>query len=280
MQEHHLENMLHRHPDLIEPGLTFIDRQRTVNRKRIDLLFRDSAGCTLVVEVKIGAIGRVDIGQLSEYCHYLYEQEGIRPRGMLIGTSVPNEVRGAAGFNGFECTGLTLAYLEQFMTERGDHEMLGHLGLGAPFDEPLAPPPLIEIAPRLPRAEKLASSVKTNFSISDMLRSLLAGIPPGTMLKRHNLVSAILEANPDGVTRDGILLSDKCYNTTNAGLGANYEFRIFEHAGPGNYRYFGEGYPYSGYVTWKGVRCGLWTKGVLSKWENWPMLASKSNRST
>lgn len=90
------------------------------------------------------------------------------------------------------------------------------------------------------------------------------------------ITSALWDTYPGKIGKGSILLSDKCYNITNAGLSANYDFRIFKYMDRGTYLYLGEGYPYSGYVTWRDVRCGLWTKGVLTKWDNWPVLRSKS----
>jgi RecB family endonuclease NucS len=52
MLEVHLENLLAEQPDLIEPGLKLVTRQETLRGKRIDLMFRDAQGATLVVEVK------------------------------------------------------------------------------------------------------------------------------------------------------------------------------------------------------------------------------------
>lgn len=124
MQEVDLENILARYPELVEPHLTLVARQFALNGKRIDLLFRDGGGCKLVVEVKVGTLCRADVGQLSEYCHYLFKLDGLRPRGMLVGTWVSDEIRGAAGFNGFGCRILLFDDLEKFASERGDVDML------------------------------------------------------------------------------------------------------------------------------------------------------------
>lgn len=294
MQEFHLENILARYPELIEPGLTFISRQHTIRNKRIDLVFRGATGGTLVVEVKIGTLNRADIGQLSEYCHYVSERDGVRPRGMLVGTHVSNEIRGAAGYLGFECICLTLSYLEQAMRERGDQELLEplrllkSLGSAPASSSPPASPEdrstakqrsLASITIAGAPSSESASLVnqngnKTKLSIADMLRSVLASVPPGTQMEVDQITSALWDTYPGKIGKGSILLSDKCYNITNAGLSANYDFRIFKYIDRGTYRYLGEGYPYSGHVTWKGIRCGLWTKGVLAKWDNWPALQS------
>jgi hypothetical protein len=296
MQEFHLENMLARYPELIEPGLTLLNRQCSIKHKRIDLMFRDQAGNKLVVEVKVGVLCRADIGQLSEYCHYVFEMDGLRPRGMLVGTRVPDEIRGAAGFNGFECKCLTLNYLEQVMSDLGDQEIVESLRFSRLFESPpvlaaltapserrlrpvlrcSAPQIIGETGPSGSDSLCVQSYDLVDFSIADMLRSVLFKVELGTVLKAHEITSAVLNCFPGKTTLASILLSDKCYNITNARLSANYDFRIFEYVGRATYRYLGEGYPYSGHVTWKGVRCGLWTKGVLTKWDNWPVLRPKA----
>ena len=290
MQEFHLENVLARYPEIIEPGLIVLNRQLSVRSKRIDLLFIDETGRKLIVEVKIGTLCPTDIGQLSEYCHYVFEKDGVRPRGMLVGAHVPDEIRGAAGFNGFECKCLTLGHLEQLMWERGDREMLDPLRSSSASAAPRVvasstePPNQNLWRTRPDRSDERAGVSSEpphsahsqtdilDLSIADMLRSVLSQIERGTILKAHEIASGVLDRYPGKTTRASILPPDKCYNITNAGLSASHDFRIFEYLGQATYRYLGEGYPYSGHVTWKGVRCGLWTKGVLAKWDNWPVL--------
>lgn len=277
MQEVDLENMLARYPELVEPHLVLVARQFALNGKRIDLLFRDGDGCKLVVEVKIGTLCRADIGQLSEYCHYLFELDGLRPRGMLVGTWVTDEIRGAAGFNGFGCRILSLDDLEKIASERGDGDMLEAVRRRR---SPGASAQPAEDRDRLRTGASAASSssrsrlpsrdVPPKPSVADMLRSVLADVAKGSILSAHEINSAVLDAFP-GTPKGSILISDKCYNITNKGLSANYDFRIFEYVGRGRYRYLGEGYPYSGFVTWKNERCGEWTNGVLNKWDKWPV---------
>lgn len=241
MQEFHLENILARYPELIEPGLTLIARQQTIRNRRMDLVFRDATGGTLVVEVKIGTLNRTDIGQLSEYRYYVSERDGVPPRGMLVGTHVTNEIRGAAGSSGLECICLTLSYLEQAMRERGDQELLEpvrllkSLGSAPASSSPPASPEdrstaeqrsmasiTIAGAPSLEPASLVnQNGNKTKLSIADMLRSVLASVPPGTEMEVDQITSALWDTYPGKVGKGSILLSDKCYNITNAGLSAN-----------------------------------------------------------
>lgn len=290
MRENDLENFLAHHPDIIEPGLVLIDRQHCIRRKRVDLLFRDARGRSLVVEVKIGLLCRADIGQLSEYCHYVQQRDAVRPRGMLVGTRVTDEIRGAAGFNGFECLALTLTRLEQHALEFHDQDMLSIVRMwrSSPADAdedekaPSQSSPASWRAAAAPSGTVTGSATATvampRLSIADMLRSVLAGVEPGSLINGHDIISAVLDAFPNQTKKGSILLSDKCYNITNAGLSATYDFRMFEYISAGTYRYLGEGYPYSGHVTWKGERCGLWTEGVLEKWENWPLRRATDQR--
>lgn len=210
MQEVDLENMLARYPELIEPRLTLIDRQHCINRKRVDLLYSDSTGRTLVVEVKVGALCRTDIGQLSEYCHYFFQRDGTRPRGMLVGTRVPDEIRGAAGFNGFECISLSLGTLEKHMRERNDQEMLSAVRVSR---SSTSGSESHEVAPNTEHrgfwsrvlgrwaAVNTTSPTPRTYagakpSIADMLRSVLSEVAKGAILSAHEINSAVLDAFP------------------------------------------------------------------------------------
>ena len=293
MLEVHFENILAKYPDLIEPGLRLLGRQETLRGKRVDLLFEDANNGRLVVEVKIGAVSRADFGQVAEYCHYLHTFSGSKPRGMLIGTRVPDEVHSTAQYLGLECKAISLWELYEAMEAYDDREMLAFINLPnlatkpkvvegkaiqlptlplRPLPRRAAPPNSAPKVIEALRARTRCVSERSEGNIDAKYRTAFAEVEIGTVVKRDE-IWAIMERRFSGqITTGGILPQDRCYNITNAGLGPNRDFRIFEYIGRAAFRYLGESYRYTGAVTWKDVQCGQWEDGVLTKFDNWPEL--------
>ncbi|MEI6126612.1 MAG: endonuclease NucS domain-containing protein [Pseudomonadota bacterium] len=65
MTEKDFENIICKHPNIIEEGLTLLGQQVYMGGKIIDLLFKDHHGQKLIVELKCGAILRQHIGQVN-----------------------------------------------------------------------------------------------------------------------------------------------------------------------------------------------------------------------
>ena len=87
--ERHLENVFVDYPELIEPGLVFIQRQIPLhNRKRrIDLQFRDKNGNNLFVELKRRRFKREDVKQVLAYYKQIKCAKDPNTRLMVIATS-------------------------------------------------------------------------------------------------------------------------------------------------------------------------------------------------
>ena len=100
LSEGDLEEILSSHPILIEEGLTLLGKQVSVGRLRVDLLFRDRFGDTLVVELKRGVIKREHVGQIMEYSGSLYEGKPVRL--MLVGSRVPPSFKRSLEYHGIE----------------------------------------------------------------------------------------------------------------------------------------------------------------------------------
>jgi hypothetical protein len=111
--------------------------------------------------------------------------------------------------------------------------------------------------------------VEKKTTVEDKIRTAFSGTPVGTLLSARQIIFKVTSAFPE-VGKNSVLPADRCYNITNAGLAYDYSFRIFEYLEQARYRYLGENYSYDGKVTWKGEPCGSWTKGVLTKGNNWP----------
>ena len=123
MLERHIEDALCKYPELIEPGLTFKARQVVVDGKRIDVLFMDSHGFRLIVEVKRGVVVRENVAQLLDYEGYFVTPNNPETRVMLVGNRVPPNLRKALDHHGFEWRELTERYLESFLVAKGDEDL-------------------------------------------------------------------------------------------------------------------------------------------------------------
>ncbi len=100
LSEKELEDYIYENPEVIEPGLKVVHRQYSIENRRIDLIFEDSANRRLLIELKKDDIKRRDIGQLLEYYGIVCENlDDIRL--MLICKSIPQKFK-----NGLEKAGI------------------------------------------------------------------------------------------------------------------------------------------------------------------------------
>ncbi len=69
MLEKDIENLIAEHPDDIFPGEGFrlISQQYPIERRRIDVLFKDRLNRKVIIEVKRGILSRDASGQIAEY---------------------------------------------------------------------------------------------------------------------------------------------------------------------------------------------------------------------
>lgn len=90
LTEEEMQKVLSAHPDLIEPGLHVIQRERHVMPGFIDIFARDTAGHLVVVEVKRRRADREAVLQLHNYIRSLQVEENAasRLRGILVAPSL------------------------------------------------------------------------------------------------------------------------------------------------------------------------------------------------
>lgn len=79
-----IEDYLARHPSLLGKGQRLTGRQVPLGEGRIDLLFEDHLGNTVVVEVKLGHIGREALRQVHGYVHELKRQARGKVSGVIV----------------------------------------------------------------------------------------------------------------------------------------------------------------------------------------------------
>jgi RecB family endonuclease NucS len=91
--EAHLQELLAANPDAIEDGLRLVRREHPTDIGPVDLLCRDAAGATVVVEIK----RRGEIDGVEQLCRYL-ERLGADPlvhpmRGVFVAQAVRPQAR-------------------------------------------------------------------------------------------------------------------------------------------------------------------------------------------
>jgi RecB family endonuclease NucS len=93
-----VEDILARNMDLIEPGMTLIQRQLETEVGRIDLFARDRNGTFTIIELKKGKTDDDVFGQLSRYlgwCKKTKARSG-NVRGIIIAKQIGRKLWAAA----------------------------------------------------------------------------------------------------------------------------------------------------------------------------------------
>lgn len=86
--EKDIEDYLANHPSLIGNELKLAERQLPISDGRLDLLFEDSKGNWVIVEVKLNRIGRDAIRQVQTYVHELQKQTKKKVSGIIVCSGV------------------------------------------------------------------------------------------------------------------------------------------------------------------------------------------------
>lgn len=109
MDEYQLEQFLWKNPEIIEPGLKVIDRQRRVETGHIDLLCKDKSGKHVIVELKMDP-SHDSVSQIAKYI-IGFMKEGIpreQIRGMLVARYIDKDLQELCTFFNIEAKGLAL----------------------------------------------------------------------------------------------------------------------------------------------------------------------------
>ncbi|WFO74926.1 DUF1016 family protein [Desulfurococcaceae archaeon MEX13E-LK6-19] len=86
--ERDLEDYLARKLDVLEEGLSLVERQKELTGVgRLDILARDKEGNLIVIELKAGQADEKAVGQLQAYMEYLKEQGYSNVRGILVAST-------------------------------------------------------------------------------------------------------------------------------------------------------------------------------------------------
>lgn len=94
--ERDLEDQIVSHLERLEPGLTLVSRQETIEVGRLDLLAKDREGRLVIIELKAGEAKDSAIGQIARYIGWLAHRDKQAPRAILVAGAFSDEVCYAA----------------------------------------------------------------------------------------------------------------------------------------------------------------------------------------
>jgi endonuclease len=101
--EREIHELLERAPEMIEPDLVVLDRERFTDVGPVDLFCRDAAGRTVVVEVKRVRAVAAHVEQLTRYCQRVDLDPAHAPcRGILVAPDVAPQARVMCEARGFD----------------------------------------------------------------------------------------------------------------------------------------------------------------------------------
>jgi RecB family endonuclease NucS len=101
--ERQMHELLERAPDVIEPGLVVLDRERFTDVGPVDLFCRDAGGRTVVVEVKRVRAVAAHVEQLTRYCERVNLDPACAPcRGILVAPDIAPQARVMCDARGFD----------------------------------------------------------------------------------------------------------------------------------------------------------------------------------
>ena len=103
--ERQMHVLLEQAPELIEPGLRVISRERFTDVGPVDLFCRDADGRTVVVEVKRVRAVAAHVEQLTRYCERVDLDPAHAPcRGILVAPEIAPQARVMCDARGFAFT--------------------------------------------------------------------------------------------------------------------------------------------------------------------------------
>jgi hypothetical protein len=125
MKESLFEDILAKYPQLIEEGLVLVGRQMAIYGRRMDLVFKDTFGRQLIVELKAGPIKDEHIGQIMSYEGSMLSHDNPDLRIMLVGTRVPPNIQRSLDHHGIAWKEIALSVLQKYLQSVGDEALLG-----------------------------------------------------------------------------------------------------------------------------------------------------------
>lgn len=210
MLEREFEDILSTYPELIEEGLSLKGRQVNVDRKFIDLLFKDKIGQDLIVELKIGVAKREHVAQLLDYAGYKIAENKTPVRIMLIANRIPENFKHSFDYFGFEYKEIVIDRLHDFLRNKNDQNLLKIFAVTA--ENPITATPDTEH----PISKQDIAKLPTNKSDRNETRQAMAfRIKSGQLFNQAKCAIELLSASQDPVDMKRIVsfMSTKGYHS-------------------------------------------------------------------
>lgn len=119
--EKDMQDILVKHPEIIEKGMRFVEKEQLVYGRRVDLHLKDSNNNSVIVELKNTEITYEHVGQLIWYTGALIREGVKQPRSILVGTKVHPALQTAFDYFNIEwrelTPGLLISYLKDHQSD-------------------------------------------------------------------------------------------------------------------------------------------------------------------
>jgi len=113
LTEKDMQEIISKHPSLIEEGLKIIKIEKELEIGKADIVGRDKDGNTVIIELKKHTITVQDVLQLNRYVSVL-KPTNKRLRGIIVGTGINREALEIAGKLGLEYKILNLKEISRY----------------------------------------------------------------------------------------------------------------------------------------------------------------------
>ena len=118
LSEKEFEDILVIHPELIEEGLTLLERQGQLENRRTDLIFSDKNEDILLTELKKDIITIENVEQIKDYLIKMKKHVNKKIRAMLIGQEIPHDIQNICFANNIEWKEIKVEELFNYLNEK------------------------------------------------------------------------------------------------------------------------------------------------------------------
>lgn len=127
LTEDEMQQVLSANPDLIEPGLRTIKRERHVAPGFIDLFARDTQGRLVIVEVKRRRADSEAVQQLHNYIKSFHPGDSTPLRGILVAPSLTKGTQALLDRLGLEYRKITPAHCASYLQQSSSRKLTDFL---------------------------------------------------------------------------------------------------------------------------------------------------------
>ena len=88
LDEHEIRDLLFEKPELLEEGLTIVEKEKRIQSNLIDLFGYDKQGRPVIIEIKRVTASKDAVLQLYRYVGLYHKYYGVKPRGILVAPQI------------------------------------------------------------------------------------------------------------------------------------------------------------------------------------------------